>query len=66
MRGATAYIKWETSHELKLNDIEPKALTTTEIEDDSFFLLKFQFLQAHTRLHKAHPRLSTPEPSTLR
>lgn len=37
MRGAIADIKSETPHGLKLNNIELKALTTTEIQDDPFF-----------------------------
>ena len=41
MRGAIAYIKGETSHGSKLNNIELKALTTTEIQDDPLLLLKF-------------------------
>ncbi len=40
MRGAIAYIKRETSHGSKLNNIEPRALTTTEIQDEPFFSIK--------------------------
>ncbi len=34
MRGAIAGIKWETSHGVKLNNSEAKALTDPEVQDD--------------------------------
>ena len=40
MRGATAYIKWETSDSLELNNIILKPLTTTEISNDSLSFFK--------------------------